>query len=213
LGDNTRQANCLEEEQLILFFGHIWPYKGLDYLIRAEPLITAQLPKARIIIAGKGVDFDRYRRMMVHPRNFVVHNNFIAENDAAALFRRANVVVLPYVEATQSGVIPLAYSFGKPVIATSVGGLPEQVEHGRTGIIVPPRSEQALAEAIIRLLQDPNLRRQFGENGRRKAEQEWSAANVAEKTFTVYETAARRASIGGDGPQEIMTVASRRDIM
>src|SRR5205823_248906 len=56
-----------EEECLILFFGRIWEYKGLEYLIRAEPLITSRVPKARIVIAGQGEDFDRYRRMMVHP--------------------------------------------------------------------------------------------------------------------------------------------------
>ena len=138
----------------VLFFGRIWAYKGLEYLIRAEPLITAEIPDAKIVIAGKGEDFSRYRAMMVHPERFVVHNEFIPDDRRAELFARASVVVLPYVEATQSGVIPVAYTFSKPVVATTVGSIPEMVDDGRTGLLVPPRSEESLAEAIVSLLRD-----------------------------------------------------------
>ena len=157
-----------DEEPRILFFGRIWEYKGLEYLIRAEPLITSKVPQAKIVIAGRGEDFERYRRMMVHPERFIVHNEYVSDEKRADLFRRASVVVLPYIEASQSGVIPIAYRFGKPVVATTVGGLPFMVDHGRTGYLVPPRDSNALAEAIIPLLQSEELRRQFGENGRRK---------------------------------------------
>ncbi len=175
-----------EEECLILFFGRIWEYKGLEYLIRAEPLITSRVPKARIVIAGQGEDFDRYRRMMVHPESFIVYNEYISDGALSDLFRRAAVVVLPYIEATQSGVIPLAYTFRKPVVATTVGGLPEMVEHGRTGYLVPPRNPLVLAKAIVRLLKDKQLRRQFGMNGHRKIDTECSPDAVAEKTLRVY---------------------------
>jgi glycosyltransferase involved in cell wall biosynthesis len=194
LGDETRQIDCTEDEQLILFFGRIWEYKGLEYLIRAEPLITAQLPEAKILIAGTGEDFERYRRMMVNPERFIVHNSYISPDEASALFRRASVVVLPYVEATQSGVVPQAFTFAKPVVATAVGGLPDQVDHGHTGLIVPPRNEHALAEQIIRLLRDRDLRRQLGMNGRRKVDHEWSAEAVAQKTLAVYQFVRQRSS-------------------
>lgn len=179
----------LEEEHLILFFGRIWEYKGLEYLIRAEPLITARVPEARILIAGQGEDFSRYSRMMVHPDRFILDNDFIPEERVAEYFRRASVVVLPYTEASQSGVIPIAYSAGKPVVATSVGGLPEMVEHGRTGYLVAPRNEVQLADAITRLLLDRELRQKMGANGKRKIEMECSPGVIARKTMEVYHRA------------------------
>ena len=159
------------------------------------------MPNARILIAGEGEDFARYRRMMVHPDRFIVHNEFVPEDRAADYFRRASVVVLPYIEASQSGVIPMAYSSGKPVVATTVGGLPEAVENGRTGFLVAPRNSVQLADAVVQLLLDAPLRRWMGANGKRKIEEESSPRVVAQKTLEVYRRAvegtahARKASL------------------
>ena len=189
LGDDAAHNQVQEDDHLILFFGRIWEYKGLEYLIRAEPLITAQVPDARIVIAGQGEDFSRYRRMMVHPERFIVYNEYVPNEKRAELFRRASIVVLPYIDASQSGVIPVAYTFGKPVVATTVGALPEVVDHGRTGYLVPPRDERALADAVIRLLRDKKLRRQLGANGKRKIDTECSPDAVAQKTLAAYHCA------------------------
>ena len=72
----------------------------------------------------------------------------MSNEEAAELFTRSDIVVLPYRSATGSGVVPLAYHYGKPVIVTNVGGLPDVVEDGRTGVIVPPDSSRDLANAI-----------------------------------------------------------------
>ncbi len=189
LGDDMDQNRVQEEDNLILFFGRIWEYKGLEYLIRAEPLITAQVPEAKIVIAGQGEDFAPYRRMMVNPDNFIVYNDYITHDQCAELFRRASIVALPYIDASQSGVIPVAYTFGKPVVATTVGALPDIVDHGRTGYLVPPRDERALADAIVRLLRDKKLRRQLGANGKRKSTTECSPEVVAQQTLAVYRRA------------------------
>jgi glycosyltransferase involved in cell wall biosynthesis len=186
LGDDIVQDQIQEDNNLILFFGRIWEYKGLKYLIQAEPLITAQIPEARIIIAGKGEDFAHYRSMMVHPQHFIVYNEFIPGDKVSELFGQASIVTLPYIDATQSGVIPLAYTYAKPVVATTVGSLPEMVEHGRTGYLVPPCDEKALAEAIVCLLRDKELRHQFGANGKRKIETECSPQVVGQQTLEVY---------------------------
>lgn len=172
-----------------LFFGRIWGYKGLEYLIRAEPLVTAVMAEARFIIAGEGEDFERYRRMMVHPERFTVLNEYVPDETRAALFAQAAVVVLPYVEASQSGVIPVAYTAGKPVIATTVGGLPEMVGEGETGYLVPPRDEQALAERIVALLRDPAMRHRMGDEARRRIHAECGPDVVAEQTAAVYRQA------------------------
>lgn len=186
IGRNSTSPPIQDEGRLVLFFGRIWAYKGLEYLIRAEPLITARVPEATILIAGEGESFSHYRRMMVHPDRFIVDNDFIPDERAADYFTRASVVVLPYVEASQSGVISMAYSAAKPVVATSVGGLPEMVEHGRTGYLVPPRNIPQLAEAVTRLLLDAYLRHQMGAHGKRKIEAECSPDLVARKTMEVY---------------------------
>lgn len=187
-GDEVPNEACAEEN-VILFFGRIWEYKGLEYLIRAEPLITSKVPQAKIVIAGRGEDFDRYRRLMVHPDRFVVHNEYVSDEKRADLFRRASVVVLPYIEASQSGVIPIAYHFGKPVVATNVGGLPDLVDHGKTGFLVPPGDANAIAEATIALLQNKKLRQEFSDNGRRKVNAECAPNVVAGKTRLVYQQA------------------------
>jgi starch synthase len=194
IGEKPSSSVQHEEERLILFFGRIWEYKGLEYLIRAEPLIGARLPDVRILIAGEGEDFSRYTQMMVHPDRFIVHNEYISEERAAEYFRRASVVVLPYIEASQSGVIPMAYSAGKPVVATTVGGLPEMVDDGSTGYLVAPRDAAQLAEALTRLLLDKPLRHQMGTNGKRKIEAECSPSLIAEKTMDVYRRAVERAA-------------------
>lgn len=191
IGGETKQQ-VEEDESLILFFGRIWPYKGLDYLIRAEPLITAEMPNVKIIIAGEGENFSRYQRMMVHPERFIVLNEYVPEDRESELFQRASVVVLPYVEASQSGVIPVAYSYSKPVIATTVGGLPEMVDDGETGFLVPPRDERALAAATVKLLKDKALRHKMGAMGKRKLEAECAADVVAAQTLTVYRQAVAR---------------------
>lgn len=183
-----------DAERSVLFFGRIWEYKGLEYLIRAEPLISARVPDVRFVFAGRGEDFSHYTRMMIHPDRFIVYNEYISEERAIELFRCASVVVLPYVEASQSGVIPMAYSAGKPVVATTVGGLPEMVEYGRTGFLVPPRDVSQLAEAIVRLLLDASLRRQMGANGKRKLEAECSPSQVAQQAIEVYRRAIERSA-------------------
>ncbi|MCL4303441.1 MAG: glycosyltransferase family 4 protein [Anaerolineae bacterium] len=183
------QATQPERAKTILFFGRIWPYKGLQYLIEAEPLITEAVPEARIIIAGQGESFEKYRQAMINPDHFEVYNQHISDNQVAGFFQQASIVVLPYVEASQSGVVSVAYAFGKPVVSTAVGGLPDVVLHGQTGLLVPPADARSLAEAIITLLKDEPLRRKMGQCAQHFAETELSWSHIAQKTLNVYQQA------------------------
>ena len=180
-----------EVNNSILFFGRIWPYKGLDYLIKAQPLITKEIPDAKIIIAGKGENFKKYEKLMINRDAFIVYNQFIPNEMVAELFQKVSVVVLPYIDATQSGVIPIAYAFKKPVVATKVGGIPEVVESGRTGYLVPPRNTEELAEAIVKLLKNKEERKRMGENAYEKMKKEMSWDEIAKKTMNVYRMALR----------------------
>jgi glycosyltransferase involved in cell wall biosynthesis len=191
LGDPGSYPDVAAEPATILFFGRIWEYKGLEYLIRAEPLISKMVPEVKFVIAGQGEDFAKYRRAMVHPERFVVRNTYVPDDLRDVLFRQATVVVLPYVEASQSGVIPLAYTFEKPVVATTVGALPDIVDDGQTGLLVPPADVDKLATAIVRLLRDEPLRRRLGRNGRRKLVAECSPDIVAAETLAAYRMALR----------------------
>ncbi len=191
LGALEPRPTRTEDDRNVLFFGRIWPYKGLEYLILAEPLISEHIEDVRITIAGRGEDFSRYRQMMKNSERFEVHNSWVSDDTRDELFQRASVVVLPYVSATQSGVVPVAYSFGKPVVVTDVGALSDAVDHGRTGLLIPPRDVQALAEAIITLLRDKKSRRQMGANGRKKMQDEWVPDVVARRTVETYRSAIR----------------------
>ena len=177
--------NYQEEEGTILFFGRIVEYKGLKYLIQAAPKIAESIKNMKIIIAGSG-PLDEYKDIINSPY-FEIHNDFIRDNDVGKYFQRASVVVLPYIEGTQTGIIPIAYAFKKPVVATSVGSIPEIVDDGITGYVVPPKDPNSLAENIIKILSNKNLRKQMGENAYRKMNKELSWDAIAEKTIKIYE--------------------------
>ncbi len=130
---------------VVLFFGRLLPYKGLDYLLAA----FQHLDPARfsLLIAGEG----HLPAEVFQMPNVEVINRFIGDDDLPAIFNRAHVVALPYIAASQSGVAYMAFAFERPVVATSVGGLPDVIHDGQNGFLVPPRSAVALAEALERL--------------------------------------------------------------
>jgi glycosyltransferase involved in cell wall biosynthesis len=136
----------------ILFFGNIRRYKGLDVLLRSLGLVQREI-EFRATIAGEFyVDAQPLRAMARElgiDARLTWSDRYIPNEEVPSLFRSANLVVLPYTDATQSGVVPLAYQFGVPVIASRVGGLPQVVEDGVSGRLVPPGDPSALAAAIV----------------------------------------------------------------
>jgi glycosyltransferase involved in cell wall biosynthesis len=179
-------ADIVEEEMTILFFGRLTKYKGLDILLDAHRLVLKILPHAKLIIAGKGDSVFIEAIPIMQRQHLEIHSRFIPNSEVARLFRRSALVVLPYTEASQSGVIPIAYLFGKPVVATSVGSIPEIVKDGISGIIVPPKNPESLADAIIKVLCDDIFRKKLGENGKKIAEENLSWHLIAEKTEEIY---------------------------
>lgn len=180
-----QQPEWQEKPDSILFFGRMYPYKGLDVLLRAIPHIREAVPGARVIVAGRGPELVRLKTELEQTQ-VACYDRFVSNEEVARLFTETAVVVLPYQEASQSGVAALAYAFGKPIVATEVGALPEMIENGQTGYLVPPGDATAFAQRVIQLLQSPQERRRMSEKMKLKAERELSWERVAQQTTDVY---------------------------
>lgn len=160
----------------ILFFGRILNYKGVDVLVEA----AKQLPDLNFFVVGGG-DISRYEK----PPNVCFVNENIMDSEVGTWFEKTKMVVLPYKEASQSGVIPIAYTFKKPVIVTDVGSLPEIVLDGITGTVIKPNNPYLLADAIRRLLKE-DLER-MGENCYKYMEDNLSWDKITDKVIGVYQ--------------------------
>lgn len=137
------------ELKLLLFFGFIRKYKGLDILL--EALKDLQDPTIKLLVAGEFYEDRSYYEQLIRDyhleQQVILHHDFIPNDAVKYYFSAADVVIQPYRNATQSGVTPLAYHFNKPMIVTNVGGLPDYVPDGKVGLVTEP-SPQPMAEAI-----------------------------------------------------------------
>ncbi|MFA6469644.1 MAG: glycosyltransferase family 4 protein [Bacteroidota bacterium] len=141
------------DEKVILFFGYIRPYKGLHVLIDAMKILKTRM-NVRLLVCGEYYgDEEKYRAHMdsagINDCTTVI-SDYIPNEKVHLYFSAADVVVQPYISATQSAIAQIAYFFSSPIIATNVGALPEVVIHEKSGLIVPPNDPEALANAIQR---------------------------------------------------------------
>ena len=167
------QLNLSPDEPVLLFFGFVRRYKGLRHLIQALAIVRHSLP-AKLLVVGEFWEDERPYRALVEQLGIAdavqFVNAYVSNEEMPRYFSAADLVVMPYLEATQSGVAQLAIGFEKPMIATSVGGMPEAVLDGETGLIVPPADPEALAQAIVRFYRE-NLHNRFTQNIRVGKEQ------------------------------------------
>jgi glycosyltransferase involved in cell wall biosynthesis len=152
-------------EPWALFFGRIEKYKGVTQLITACALMNGDdRDTPSVVIAGKG-DASRLWAGPL-PERLELRNHLVEDEEAADLFSRCGLLVLPYLDATQSALIAAAYYFGKPVVVTRTGALPEYVVEGQTGYVVEPGHPAPLARRIEKLLADPARLVQMGASAR-----------------------------------------------
>ena len=149
-----RSLNIPTDVPTILFFGYIRKYKGLDLLLQAMPAMIARYPEIRLIVAGEYYSNEAeikalIEQLRIPEKNLVLATDYIANEEVAKYFSAANAVVLPYRSATQSGIVQIAYNFDAPVIATPVGGLPEIVIDGKSGLITKDSEPASIAEKVI----------------------------------------------------------------
>lgn len=163
----------------LLFFGLIKPYKGLDVLLKAMPLVLKTIPEAWLIIAGDVYGdsqiYHRLTRELNLEDRVELHLRYISDTEIGSFFQRSQVCILPYKSATQSGVIASSYAFNVPVIASDIGGLGEYIVEGITGYLVPPDDPEALAEQIISYFQAQDFPRMSEEIVKYKASFSWKA--------------------------------------
>ncbi|PHM07497.1 hypothetical protein CK516_26685 [Nostoc sp. 'Peltigera malacea cyanobiont' DB3992] len=168
------------------FFGRIWPYKGLKYLLQAMPLIAERIPEVKLIIAGRGENIIQYFPNGYDEKRYEIINDFIPLEEVSNLFQRSTVTVLPYIEASQSGVAALSYGMGTLVVASEVGGLSEIIQHKKDGLLVPPCDVQSLADAIIYLLSDRDLQKRMQTAAVARCQEDLNWSNIAAHTTQVY---------------------------
>ena len=162
---------------LVLFFGYVRPHKGLEVLLEAVAEARHELHELRLIVAGEFHESeqeyrDRISRLGIAPA-VDIRNRFLPDREVATLFAACDLVVQPYLTATQSGVAQVAFHFEKPMILTDVGGLAEIVQHGSAGMVVPPADPDALAHAIERFFAEDLAAQLVAGVRERKAEFSW----------------------------------------
>lgn len=153
-----RMLRLPAEAPVALFFGFVRRYKGLQELFQALPAVVDALPGFRLLIAGEFYeDRDAYLRQIAVEGlggNVEIHDKYVPAEEVGRYFAAADVVVQPYLSATQSGVVQLAFHYDRPIIVTDVGGLAEVVPDGEAGLVIPPGDSAALAEALKRFFRE-----------------------------------------------------------
>lgn len=146
------------DDNILLFFGYVRKYKGLNVLIDAFPGVLKSNPNAKLLIVGEFYDsaekyYEQIEALGIKDHVKVVQK-FVPNEDVGKYYSIADLVILPYLSGTQSGVLNIAYGFGKPVIVTNVGGLAEDVIEGNTGYIIEPNNPSEIINSVNKFYKD-----------------------------------------------------------
>ena len=175
--------------EYVLLFGKIKPYKGVKALLEASRIVRKALgSKFTIMIAGKGNISDLNSTIRNDDLEFIkIQNGYIPDVELPKLLRGSKFLVLPYTDGSQSGVVPLAYTFSKPVIVSDVGSIAEYVEHGVTGLIFENGDIIQLAKYIEELLLNNEKCAEMGKNAYKKVMNEMSLEKCSSALVQLYD--------------------------
>jgi len=193
--EQTNFNNSQTEEGYVLFLGNIAPWKGIDTLIKAAQIARKKLgDNFKLIIAGapyeglKSVQF--FKNVNKGDYAFIkIINKYIVHSEIPSLLNNSRFLVLPYNDLFQhsaSGVIPLAYTFAKPVVVSNIASLVEYVENGKTGLIHDVNDSEQLADCIIELIENKTKCAEMGQSAYEKLKNEMSLDKCAQNTFGIY---------------------------
>ncbi len=181
-----RMLDLPEGVPVLLFFGFVRRYKGLHTLLEAMPRVLEAQPEARLAIAGEFYDDAAPYRALIRRHGLEervqVCDRYLPDGEVPRYFAAADVVVQPYVRATQSGVAQVAFHFARPLVTTDVGGLAEVAEG--VGLVVPPEDPAALAEALTHFFADEELRARLADGARKRGQ---SAPDASERLCEAVE--------------------------
>ncbi|GEM_PF-1386375 len=188
LAKNVRQK--AGDRKIIAFLGHIRPYKGLEVFVDAFKLIKQRMPDSFFLIAssvlvGDKKDWEEKLAQSCKPDDLWADIRFVPVEDIKAYLSVIDVLVQPYISASQSGNTVMAYAAGVPVISTNVGGLGEMTEDGQTGYVIAPGDPEAIADALSKCFKGDNCEI-MSRNARRAAAEQFNWEKIAGQTAAVY---------------------------
>jgi phosphatidylinositol alpha-mannosyltransferase len=172
----------------ILFTGRLEKRKGLNYLLKAYQLVKREIPNSRLIITGPGTRLRRKyeKQVMRSGLKDVVFAGYVSYEELPRYYQTADIFCAPATGWESFGIVLLeAMAVGKPVVASNIAGYANLVTHGVEGLLVPPKDEKGLAQALLTLMTDESLRQQMGSRGRLKAEG-YSWERIAQRVFNYY---------------------------
>ena len=177
------------QDKVILYFGNIRKYKGVDVLIEAFHRVKQEISNAKLIIAGKNwIDWRPFQELIEKynlNRDIILYLDYISTSDIQYYFTACDLVVLPYLHfESQSGPGNIALAFEKAMVVSNTGGLPDLVKNKE--IVVDPGNSKELARAIIKVLKNDNFRKKL-ENDSKVLAQRYSWDKIAEKTVKLYQ--------------------------
>lgn len=177
------------EEKMLLFFGYVRPYKGLKHILMAMPSLVKMDENYKLYVVGDfGSAKEEYLSLIKSlgiRDHVVIRDGYVPDGEVEPYFAAADLCVCPYESATQSGIVQISFGSTLPVLATNVGGLPEAVEDGKTGIIVEPNRPEALVEGVTKYFSE-NLSSLYRENICKEKEK-FSWDRLIEKAEELYQ--------------------------
>lgn len=190
-------ATPLSEADKILrvfFLGRMEHRKGFDILAKAWPKVAASIPHVQLIVAGEDLPYQdepsyfswSIKKMPIDVRKRIDYRGVIDSVERELLYQQCDICVIPSRYESFGLTALEAMRYGKPVISCCVGGIPEVVRHGITGILVPPEDHETLAEALIKMLQDIDFREQLGRNALVDVDNRFSIERVVMETANFY---------------------------
>lgn len=197
-GEEIRKEHALEDKKVLLYVGRISPQKGIEYLLEALPRVVQKHQDVKLLVVG-GPTYEikspAYNAYFANLQRIIKKYNltdavrfagYVNLEKMPQYYAAADVCVLPYVYEPLGNTVLEALASGKPLIASKTGGIPETVEHMKNGVLVPPKNPDAIADAILTLLEDEDLRKKTSTNARKKAEtMSWRRA--AREMMRVFE--------------------------
>ena len=199
--DNSYEQNpkmpfkIKDKDRILMTVGRLHKQKGHCYLIQAVSKVRKEFPKVKLLVTGEGEEENNLKKLV---KSLDLMNEVIfagLSSDIERILPMAELFILPSLWEGLPNALLEAMAAGKPVVATKVGGIPEIVVHGETGVLIPPRDTDALAAVIIDLLQNRLKAKDMGEAGRIRAGKRFSIYKMIEKTENLYQELSKKKQL------------------